>query len=187
MGPRHLKVGLIVLIAAASAACGTGAPSQPPSPTPMPRATTFEEYAVSFCAAWTALFTAVGNPDTGSGSVLSLALDRAAAAQDEMVARQKAAEITAELESGRRHAAAAGGWAPAAPMLAELDRVFVAFEAMTAAKVAVARGDPNAIEPQAALEGAGGIEAWFAGIAAYGAMYPDGPTSEQCVGVPIAP
>ena len=47
-----------------------------------------------------------------------------------------------------------------------MDRVFVAYEALTAAKLALARGEPNAIDPQAAYEAAGGVEAWSAMVEA---------------------
>jgi hypothetical protein len=200
MGQRHLRILCMTLIAAATATCGTGAPSQMPSlvpsqapspvpsPTPVPAATSFAEYAVGFCAAWEALFLAVGNPDTGSGSVLSKALDDAVAAKDGTAAEELAAEITSELESGRHAVAYAGGWPPAAPMMAQLDRVFVGFEVMTAAHVPVAKGEPDAADPQAALERSGAIEAWTAMLEAYralGALRPAG--VQRCGDLPISP
>jgi hypothetical protein len=73
-------------------------------------------------------------------------------------------------------------------MMAEMDRVFLAFHAMTAAKAAVAAEAPNAIDPQVALEQAGGIDAWTAMLMAAQAMErPPGLTSEPCANVPITP
>ena len=109
MRQGHLRIAVVTLIAAATAACGPGAPSQAPSPTPVPLASSFEGYAVAFCSAWAALFRAVGNPDTAEGSVLSKALDEAVAAQDGTKAEQLAAQITQDLESGRRDVAVGRG------------------------------------------------------------------------------
>lgn len=188
MGQRRSRIALIALIVAAAAACDTGAPRPSPSPTSSPAATSFAEYAVGFCSAFQALFRAVGNPDTAAGSDLSKALDAAVAAKDGTTAERLAAEITRELESGRQSGADAGGWPPAAPMMAQFDRVIVAFEAMTAAKVAVAKGAQNAVDPQAALEQAGGVEAWFAMFAAWQTIEPERPAGVQpCAGVPISP
>ena len=178
---------LTMLIAVATSACGTSAPSPSASPPPLPVATSFEGYAVSFCAAFESMFLAVGNPDTASGSVLSKALDDAVTAGDGVAADRLAGEITAELESGRQHVRSAGGWSPAAPAMTQLDRVFVAFEAMTAAKAARARGESSAIEPQAAFEGAGGVEAWFSMLEAYRAIDSQRPAEVQPCDVPISP
>jgi hypothetical protein len=155
---------------------------------PLPAASSFDGYAAHFCSAFDAMFKAVGNPDTASGSELSKALDSAVAAQDGLAADRLAAQITAELESGRREVAAAAGWSPAAPVMTQLDRVFVAFEAMTAAKAAKARGEPNAVDPQAAFEQAGGVEAWFAMFEAGRAMRSEHPAdTQQCPNVPVSP
>ncbi len=67
-----------------------------------------------------------------------------------------AAEMARELDSGRAALAVAAGWQPRADVIRQMDRVFVAYEALTAAKLALARGEPNAIDPQAAYEAAGG-------------------------------
>lgn len=158
------------------------------SSTPIPIATSFATYGVAFCSAFNALFVAVGNPDTGSGSVLSKALDSAVAAGDGASADQLSAKITTELESGRHAGAAAGGWPPAAPMIAQLDRVFVAFEAMVAAKDATAKRTPGAVDPQAAFEQAGGAEAWTAMFDAYRAIGSERPAGAQaCANLPISP
>jgi hypothetical protein len=154
----------------------------------MPAATSFATYGVAFCSAFNALFVAVGNPDTGSGSVLSKALASAVAAGDVASADQLAAQITTELESGRHSGAAAGGWPPAAPMIAQLDRVFVAFETMVAAQDAVAKHTPGAVDPQTAFEQAGGVEAWTAMLDAYRAIGSERPAGVQpCANVPISP
>lgn len=188
MSQRHLRIVFITLIAAAAAACGAGAPSGTPSASPMPAATSFEEYAVGFCSAFEAMFRAVGNPDTGSGSVLSKALDAAAAAGDVASADQLAAQITSELESGREQAAVARGWPPAAPMMAQLDRLLVAMEAMIGAKRTAARHAPDAADPQAVFERAGGLQAWTAMLEAGRAMNADRPDGVQpCANVPISP
>lgn len=188
MSHRHLPFPAIALMTIVVAACGTGAPSAASSSTPRPAATSFEDYAVSFCSAWEALFRAVGNPDTGEGSVLSKALDAAVAAKNGPEARRLATEIAAELESGRRHAAVAGGWPPAAPAMTQMDRLFVAFDAMIAAKAAAATGEPGAVDPQAAFEQAGGVEAFFAMIEAMRARPSAGQAgSRQCPDLPVGP
>ena len=193
---RHVRMVIAALLAAAIAGCAAGAPSPVPTPvpttvptpTPLPGATSFAEYGVSFCSAWDALFRAVGNPDTAEGSVLSKALDAAVASHDGKTADRLAAEITTELESGRRDAARGGGWPPAAPMMKQLDRVFVAFEAMTAAKRAAANQVPGAVDPQVALEQAGGLEAWTAMSEAYATIGDARPAKvEGCANVPISP
>jgi hypothetical protein len=198
MPRRHMTVLLIALLASTATACGTGAPISPASPTPSPTpppttaislgATSFEEYAVSACRAWESQFRAVGNPDTGAGSELSTSLDAAVEARDVPAAEALAAEITAELELGRQAIAVAGGWPPAAPMMTELDRVFVGFELMTAAHVPLARGEAGAIDPQAALEQSGAIEAWYAALAAHQAIGSERPAGTlQCGDLPVGP
>lgn len=184
MRQRHLRIELLALIGLATTACGTGVSS----PVPMPAAASFEEYAVSFCSAWDAIFLAVGNPDTAEGSVMSKALDDAVAARNGPEAERLAAEITAELKSGRRHAAIAGGWPPAAPAMSELDRVFAGYEAMTAAKAATAKSAPDAVNPQTAFEQAGGVDGFFAMIEGLRAMASARPAgAQQCPNLPIGP
>lgn len=134
------------------------------------------------------MFRAVGNPDTAEGSVLSKALDAAVTAGDVGSADKMATQILSELATGRRQVAYARGWAPAAPMMTELDRVFVAFEAMVVAKREAAKGAPDAVIPQTAFEGAGGVEAWFAMIEAGRAMASARPGGDhRCANVPIGP
>lgn len=192
MGQRHLRIGVLALIVAATAACGTGAPGLAASPTAgrtePPAATSFAEYAVGFCAAFDAMFRAVGNPDTGEGSTLSKALDAAVAARDGSTADGLAAQITTELEEGRRQVAYGRGWAPAEAIMSQLDRVFVAFGAMTAAKAATARGEASAVDPQVAFEAGGGVEAWSAMLAAWPGLAAERPAGVQpCANVPIGP
>jgi len=66
-----------------------------------------------------------------------------------------------ELEAGRRLAATAALWQPGAATAASLDRLLLAFEAWTSAKLALAL-DPTAIDPEKAFERAGGVDAWKA-------------------------
>jgi hypothetical protein len=150
--------------------------------------TSYDEYAFAACAAWDRLFVAVGNPDTASGSDLSLSLDAAVAASDGTAAERVARDITIQLQAGREQVAIAAGWQPRADMMRQLDRVFAAFEAMVAAKVAIAKGAPDAPDPQAAFEQAGGVDAWFAMLEAARAAGP-GPASDmqQCPTVPVTP
>ncbi|MEW5990252.1 MAG: hypothetical protein AB1736_02755 [Chloroflexota bacterium] len=147
-----------VLVAAVVAACGGGVAG----PTPRPGATSFQEFRTANCAAWESMFLAVGNPDTASGSELSLALDDAIASGDLATADLKAAAIRAELEAGRGHAAVAGAWPPAAVPMTQLDRVFVAFEAYVEAERAAAGKGLSVAkqEAQAALMATGAGEAW---------------------------
>jgi hypothetical protein len=69
-----------------------------------------------------------------------------------------------------------------------MDRVFVAFEAMTSAKAAVAADAPGAPDLQKSLEGAGGGDAWTAMLVAAQSMArpPDVP-SKPCATVPVTP
>ena len=129
-----------------------------------PTAITFQEFHQSYCSAWESMFRAVGNPDIGDGSVLTDEMDAAITAGDSASVDRLAAEITSELETGRKQIAIATGWAPASPLMAELDRVFVGFEKMTEAKRAAAgQGlDVARSTGQETLEQSGAIEAWFA-------------------------
>jgi hypothetical protein len=172
----------MLLVLLGTAACGAGAPSVAPSATPM----TFDTYAVAFCSAWDSLFTAVGNPDTGSGSVLSKSLDDAVAAGDAATAERVAATMTTTLEVARQQAAVAARWPTAATMFHHFDRVVLAYEAMIAAKKAVgAQPQGNA---QAAFEQAGGVDAWTAMLETYRTVdRPTGSSQANCPTVPIAP
>ena len=188
MGLRPRGILFITLIAAAAAGCVTAAPSEAPSPTAVPAAGSFDEYAVAFCSAWEHLFLAVGNPDTAEGSVLSMALDDAVASHDGTKAEQLAEQITQEIKSGREDVAVGAGWPPATPIMVEMDRVFVGFQVMTAAKVAKAKGSPNAVDPQVAFEGSGALMAWSAMFEAHAALGAERPASVQpCGDLPISP
>ena len=134
------------------------------------------------------MFQAVGNPDTAGWSDLHKALDSAVAVQDAETAERLAAEITSGLDAGRQHVAHAGSWPPAAEAMAQLDRVFVAFEAYIAAKAAAAAGDADAIDPQTAFEKAGGVEAWFGMRDFYSTIAAERPATVQpCPNVPVSP
>lgn len=180
---RRLAVVAVLLIVVATGGCTPGLAAA----TPRPAAATYEEYFVAACAAWDGLFRSVGNPDTGSGSELSRALDAAMAAGDIASADRAAAAMIRELRTGREQVAIARGWAPRAAVMAQLDRVLAAFEVRTAAKLAVAKGEPNAVDPQVAFEGAGGLEAWLAMIDAMRAAGGGAATDPTCANTGISP
>lgn len=188
MKQRPLRAVATVLIVLAGAACGTSTPGAAATPSPVagtPAATTaaavsYEEFQDAFCSAFTSLIRAVGNPDAGTPSVNSKALDDAVAAGDVAAAEGLAATITAELEAGRHQTALAAGWQPGVKTMVALDRVLVAFEAEIAAKRAAAAHTPGA-SPQAAFEQAGGVEAWSALVQGTGTMaVPAGASPKPC-------
>jgi hypothetical protein len=183
--PKHAIAFILVTVLAA--ACGAAAPSAAqPTDAPSPRAATFEEYSTALCGAFDAMFQGVGNPDTGSGSALSKALDQAVEARDVATAERLALTITTTLEAARQEAAVAGRWPSAASMAVQLDRVLLAFEAMIAAKKTKATG--AAADPQATFEAAGGVDAWTAMFRAYPAVVrPSGSPNQQCPTVPLTP
>jgi hypothetical protein len=85
-----------------------------------------------------------------------------------------------ELEAGRRFAATAARWQPGATTAASLDRLLLAFEAWTSAKVATATPS-SAIDPQAAFQQAGGADAWTATIQGVGTTaVPAGASPTPC-------
>lgn len=204
---RPMRWIVLVSLAVAMSACnGTvssaSSASSSPSPSASPTASvgsvaaSYREYAVAACAAWDALFRAVGNPDTASGSVLSLALDKAVAAGDVSTAERQAVDIQRELKAGRDQVAIAGGWVPRALAMAQFDRVFVGFEAMIAAKLAASKrtssnapasgASPEALDPQAAFEQAGGADGYFAMFDLMSrASPPPGETAYTCPNVPV--
>lgn len=177
---RRLGVVAVLLIVVATGGCTPG----PAAPTPRPAAATYEEYFVAACAAWDAMFRAVGNPDTGSGSDLSKALDTALAAGDVATADRVLTSIRREFKTGREQVAIAAGWQPRAAEMALLDRVFVTFEAVRVARVEAAkRGEtlqPGAVRPMA------DHDAWFAMLDALGRRGAAA-TDRQCANVPVAP
>lgn len=172
----------VLLIVVATGGCTPG----PASATPRPAAATYEEYFVAACAAFDGMFRSVGNPDTASGSDLSRALDAAMTSGDVASAERAAAGMAAELKAAREQVAVAAGWAPRTAVMVQLDRVLAAFEVGTAAKLAVAKGEPN-VNPQAAFEGAGGLEAWFAMIDAMRAAGGGAATDPTCANTGISP
>ena len=182
MARRHIQSLLVALTVLATAACGGG----PSSPSARPVATSWQEFTVGYCAAWDALFRAVGNPDTGSGSDLSRSLDKAVESSDAQSADRLATEMIRELKAGREHVAFAAGYASRAPMMAHFDRLFAAYEAHTEAKRAGARREPNAVDPQTALEQAGGLVAWVAMFeTARGIERTPAEPEHHCANVPV--
>ena len=112
---------------------------------------------------------AIGNPDTGTGSALSKALDSAVSSGDVPTAGRLADESIARLEAGRRQLAIAGGWEPGRAMAIASDRFFLVSEVLVNGKRAgAATRDLQA--GQAAFEKAGGLEAWQGMLTAAGAI-----------------
>ena len=150
-----------VLSALLLAACVAGASS---SPTPLPPATSAQEFGAAACSSLTAMSRGVGNPDTAADSVLSAALDDAIRAGEQARVDEAAAKMQAELTSARAYAQVAGGWPPGAAMATALDRVMVAFAAFVEAKRAHAREGLAAADAaaQTALTDGGGVAAWGA-------------------------
>jgi hypothetical protein len=206
-GTSRAAVGviLVTLTVVLSGCRGSASPPATPSvsvsppPTSSPSiavAASYKEYGVASCAAWEALFRAVGNPDTASGSDLSLALDAAVTAGDVTSAERLAGQIATELKAGRAEVAIAAGWQPRALAMVQFDRVFVGYEAMIAAKLVAAKrvplstpvngAYPSGVSPQAAFEQAGGAEGYFAMLDLLGrATPPPGETAQKCANVPV--
>jgi hypothetical protein len=175
-----LRAAVAALIVLAVAACGSTASSAPPSVTPSLAPATFDEFSTQFCGAFTSLTRAIGNPDANTPSVMSKALDDAVAAGDGPAADRAAAAMMSELESGRAQTAAAARWQPTAAIMAHLDRLLVAYEALTTAKVALAH-TPGSPEPFKAFEQAGGREAWAGLVGGVGSMpVPSGASPMVC-------
>ena len=162
---RSVRAAVVALIVLSVAACGSSARSAAPSPAPA----TFDSFSADFCGAFTSLGRAVGNPDANTPSVLSKALDDAVAAGDAAGADRAAAAMMTELEAGRVQTAAAARWQPTAGIMAHMDRLLLAFEAMTTAKRANAHA-PGSADPQQAFEQAGGREAWAGVVGGVGSM-----------------
>ena len=187
MSGRRAAWTLSLVIIAAAAACGGCAPGPAPSPSPSV-ATNFNEYATAFCSAWGTIFRVVGNPETASWTDQVRKLQAAAEAGDGATAAGLQGPINTELEAARKQIAYAAGWPPATRSMTEMDRFFAAMETWVTAYVDVAKGVPNAPDPQAALEAAGGVESWRAMFEAYADVAPYRPASvEQCPGAPISP
>lgn len=179
---------VVASLTLAFAGCGGGTAS----PAPKPAAATFGEFRTGYCSAWESIFLAVGNPDTGSGSELSDALDKAIADGNPVTVELAARQIRDELDTGRRHVAFAAGWEPAAAPMAKMDHLFLAFEAMVETSRAAASEGPVVArkKAQAAFEAAGAIEAWTAILTpeswtAVNAARPSGVPSRNCGDLPI--
>lgn len=175
------RIAKTVMAAVIAAGCGQGAPAS----ASVPGAGSHDEFVIAACAAFDALDKAVGNPDTGSGSELSKALDEAVRAGDVAAANRLADESIATLEEGRAHLRVAGGWGPATAMAAAADRFFVATETLVNGKRAgAATRDLQA--GQTAFNNAGGLEAWQGMIQAGGAIQlPAGTSPKPCPNVAI--
>lgn len=187
MGRSVKRLVIVACLAAGVVGCSASPPAASDAASLPPQAATHAEFGAAYCAAFDSMFTAIGNPDTGSGSELSKALDAAMAARDLDTANRLAATITGHLERGRREAWIARGWRSADPVMAQLDRVLVAFEAMVEAKRAAAAGASGVVDPQAAFEQAGGVTSWFAMMdAARGLERPPGAAPITCPTVPVS-
>src|SRR5262245_57807416 len=123
-GGRTMGVRVVASILAFLLATGCSQAGSPAAP----GATSHDEFVVAACAAFDELDAAIGNPDTGTGSELSDALDSAVMSGDVATANKKAEEAIARLEEGRRQLAIAGGWEPGRAMATAADKFFVASE-----------------------------------------------------------
>jgi hypothetical protein len=195
-GRRSVGPAALAIVAVLVAACGSGGPAATTSSAPVPsataaRATSFAEFRDGYCAAWSSIFRAVGNPDTGSSSDLTAALDAAIKAGDAAAIERVTGEILDELRRGRAQVAYAGGWPPASGTMAAMDRFFLAYEAwIDAYRSNASRGDTAAKEAaQAAFTEAGGIDAWHAMGEAAGPIQSARPVNEPpaaCPGIPVS-
>ena len=184
-GVRGRLAAIIVAVAIASSLAGCG--STPPLASPT-TATSFDDYASAYCLAWGTLFRVVGNPETASWSDTVHQLQAAAEAHDDVTAARLENEINKELEDARRQIAYAASWPPASRPMAEMDRFFAAMETWISAYADIARRVPNAPEPQAALEGAGGLAAWQGMFETATDIAPHRPASvAQCSQAPVSP
>lgn len=190
LAASRVTAATLLTVSLILAACATGGAGS--SPTSRPGATSFAEFRDAFCGTWEAIFTAVGNPDTGGGSELSDAFEAAIERGDVLATEAKALEIRNELETGRRHAAFGAAWEPAAVGMGHLDRLLVAFTTLIEAqRAAAAEGaGPARQQAQAAFEAAGGLDAWTAVLtqetwAAAVAARPAGAPYENCGDLPV--
>jgi hypothetical protein len=178
MAPRSGALASLVLLALTVTACGTPPPSGTPSGTPP--AITYDEFSSALCGSFTSLVRAVGNPDAGTPSAMSKALDDAVARGDTLAADQAAAAMLAELETGRARTDVAAGWPPGRAAMRHMDTLLVAFEASTNAKRAVAAKAPG-VDPQQAFEAAGGPAAWSGFLNGIGTLtIPAGASPQPC-------
>ena len=182
---RFSSIGAPVVSAILAVLIGAGC-SQTASPaTAGPAAKSHEEFVTAACAAFDDLDAAIGNPDTGTGSKLSKALDDAVRSGDVAAANRMAEESIARLEDGRRQLVIAGGWEPGSAMATAADRFFLASEVLVNGKRAGAT-TRDLQAGQAAFEKAGGLEAWQGMITAAGAIQlPPGTSPIRCPNVAI--
>ncbi|HET9520238.1 MAG TPA: hypothetical protein VFO73_04245 [Candidatus Limnocylindrales bacterium] len=190
MVSRRTVVALVIAVATLGGCSGPPAAASPAG------ATTYLEFREAFCSAFDGLFRAIGNPDTGSDSELMAQMEAAIAAGDRATVERVAREIVATLEAAREHGRFAGGWAPASPLAAPLDRMLVTFEVLVEAKRSAAGEGIDAANSagQTAFEQAGGLEAWtnllraFQDPAVMGALASARPADldPQCPTVPIS-
>ena len=184
------SLALLALLALVAAACGSAPTTATPlpsasTPQPVPSSTapapiTYAEFSSALCSSFTSLIRAVGNPDAGTPSVMSKALDDAVEREDAAGADQAAAAVIAELEAGRGQAAVAAGWAPGASAMHHMDVLLRAFEAAATAKRAVAAKVPG-VDPQKAFEAAGGVAAWAGVLNGIGSIpVPAGASPQPC-------
>lgn len=162
---RHVAaIGLSALVLVATTACQGGTTPEP-SPS-VSGATSYLEFREAFCSAWEDLFRGIGNPDAGSDSELSKAMNDAIARGDRAEVDRLAGEIIRALESGRGNLRVAGGWAPGSSVALAMDPIFVTFERMIEAKRTAAPQGLDAATgiAQSAFEAAGGMEAWVNGL-----------------------
>lgn len=180
---RHVSVraGALALLATTAVACGSGVPASISAP----GAKTHEEFVAAACLAFDELDAAIGNPDTGTGSDLSMALDSAVISGDVATANRLADESVARLEAGRRQLVIAGAWQPGSAMASATERFFVASEALVNGKRAGA-ATRDAQAGQVAFERAGGLEAWQGMMGAAGRIErPAGSSPIRCPNVAI--
>ena len=175
MTHASVRAGALALLTCIAVACGSGAAA---SPSAAPA--TFAEYDTAVCGAFTSLIRAYGNPDVNSQSAMRKVLDDAVAAGDVVAAERAGAAMVRELEAGRLFAATAARWQPGAATAVSLDRLLLAFEAWTSAKVGLVT-HPSGIDPQKAFERAGGGEAWTATLDGVGRTpVPPGASPSPC-------
>lgn len=161
---RALTVVAAVLLALAGAGCGPSAVG----PTARPSVGSFQEFFATWCPAMQGMLRAIGNPDSGSDSDLSKALDAAIVAADPAAVDLISIQIRRELLAARELAASAATWPQGAEMATQMGRLFAAFDAGIEAKRAAASQGLEAAnnQQQAAFEAAGGPAAWTGMIAA---------------------
>ena len=157
---------LVISVVAAVAGCAGATPSSPSlsaspsasaSPSPSPVATPAASAAPSGApineaafraaleSATAELIAAIGNPDTGSSSDASVALDAALKSGDAAAISSTAAVVLGHLAAGRASVADVAEYRPGAEMSAEWDRLL----AGTAAGIAAMRDGGLAEDPAA--------------------------------------